>query len=45
MNERTPGHLLLVFDVTVEIEGEVKPALVAEWLVVCVLAAPSPDLQ
>jgi len=30
--ERKPGNVLLRIDVTVEIEGEDKPALVAEWL-------------
>jgi acyl dehydratase len=30
--ERKPGHVLMRVDVTVEIEGENKPALVAEWL-------------
>ena len=31
-NEKTPSQLLLKHDVTVEIEGEEKPALTAEWL-------------
>lgn len=31
-NEKTPGQLLLKHNVTVEIEGEEKPALTAEWL-------------
>jgi len=30
--EKKPGHYLLKHNVTVEIEGEEKPALVAEWL-------------
>jgi acyl dehydratase len=30
--EREPGHHILRLAVTVEIEGEEKPALVAEWL-------------
>lgn len=30
--ERSPGQLMLKVVVTVEIEGEKKPALVAEWL-------------
>lgn len=30
--ERAPGQYLSTVDVTVEIEGEAKPALVAEWL-------------
>ncbi len=32
VEERKPGQILLRVDVTVEIEGEDKPALVAEWL-------------
>jgi acyl dehydratase len=31
-SERKPGHVVMRIDVTVEIEGENKPALVAEWL-------------
>lgn len=31
-NEKAPGQLLLKHNVTVEIEGEEKPALTAEWL-------------
>lgn len=30
--ERSPGQLLVKLDVTIEIEGQDKPALVAEWL-------------
>jgi acyl dehydratase len=30
--ERKPGNIIMRVDVTVEIEGEDKPALVAEWL-------------
>lgn len=30
--QKKPGHYLLKHNVTVEIEGEEKPALVAEWL-------------
>ncbi len=30
--ERKPGQILLKLDVTIEIEGEEKPALTAEWL-------------
>lgn len=30
--EKKPGHYLLKHEVTVEIEGEEKPALIAEWL-------------
>jgi acyl dehydratase len=32
VDERKPKQILLRVDVTVEIEGEDKPALVAEWL-------------
>ena len=32
VDERKRGQILLRVDVTVEIEGEDKPALVAEWL-------------
>ena len=30
--ERTPGRWQMTVDATVEIEGETKPALVAEWM-------------
>ena len=30
--ERKPGNIVMRVNVTVEIEGEDKPALVAEWL-------------
>ena len=32
VDERKPGNLIMKIDVTVEIENEDKPALVAEWL-------------
>ena len=32
VSERRPGNIVIRLDVTVEIEGENKPALVAEWL-------------
>ena len=32
VSERKPGNVIMSVDVTVEIEGEDKPALVAEWL-------------
>jgi acyl dehydratase len=32
VTERKPGNVILRVDVTVEIEGENKPALSAEWL-------------
>ncbi|MFZ5756228.1 MAG: MaoC family dehydratase [Pseudomonadota bacterium] len=31
-DEKKPGHWLLKFEYTIEIEGEDKPALIAEWL-------------
>lgn len=33
INDRDPGRLLVNHAVTVEIEGETKPALIAEWLI------------
>jgi len=35
--EKKPNHYLLKHNVTVEIEGEEKPALIAEWLGMTVL--------
>lgn len=32
VTERAPGQYLLTLDVTIEIEHETKPALVAQWL-------------
>ena len=32
VSERKPGNVIMRIDVTVEIEGEEKPALLAEWL-------------
>ncbi|WP_200821133.1 MaoC family dehydratase [Oceanicoccus sp. KOV_DT_Chl] len=32
IEEKTPGQFILHMHVTVEIEGEVKPALIAEWI-------------
>jgi acyl dehydratase len=32
VEEKAPGQLLLRHDVTVEIEGQDKPALTAQWL-------------
>ena len=31
-DEKRPGQYLLTYEVTVEIEGEEKPALIADWL-------------
>jgi acyl dehydratase len=39
VDERKPGQILQRVDVTVEIEGEDKPALVAEWLSLHVVKA------
>lgn len=40
--ERAPGQYLLTLDVTIEIENEAKPALVAEWLTFHVVGAAAP---
>ena len=37
-NEKKPKHFLIKHNVTVEIEGENKPALIAEWLGMTVVA-------
>lgn len=37
LEERKPGEVLSTYDVTVEIEGQEKPALVASWLGLIVL--------
>lgn len=37
ISERQPGQILTHYDVTVEIEGEEKPALAAEWLTLSVM--------
>ena len=37
VRERNPGQWQSVFDVTVEIENEAKPALVAQWLTLAIL--------
>jgi acyl dehydratase len=36
VEQRSAGKIMLAFDVTVEIEGEAKPALVAQWLTLMV---------
>lgn len=33
INDKEPGRLLVNHGVTVEVEGETKPALIAEWLI------------
>ena len=38
--EKSPGRFLLRYAVTVEIEGEEKPALVADWLGMTVVDQP-----
>jgi acyl dehydratase len=37
LEERNPGEWLARYDVTIEIGGEPKPALVAEWMMLTVL--------
>lgn len=37
VRERNPGQWQSIFDVTVEIENEPKPALVAQWLTLTIL--------
>jgi len=32
VDEKRPGQFLLTYEVTVEIDGEEKPALIADWL-------------
>jgi acyl dehydratase len=32
VEEKRPGQVLLTYDVTVEIEGGDKPALIAQWM-------------
>ncbi|MGE4594648.1 MAG: MaoC family dehydratase [Gammaproteobacteria bacterium] len=36
--EKSPGQVIIKFDVTIEIKGEEKPALVVEWLTMQVLS-------
>lgn len=36
---RDPGQTLLTYKVEVEIEGETRPALAAEWLILCIAAS------
>jgi acyl dehydratase len=38
IEERAPTQMLITHDVTVEIEGTARPALVAQWLSVCVFS-------
>ena len=33
VEEKTPGELTLYHDVTVEVEGQDKPALAARWII------------
>jgi acyl dehydratase len=39
--ERSPGSYLIGHDVSVEIEGEQRPALVGRFLTLCVVGAPA----
>jgi acyl dehydratase len=39
--ERNPDQWLMKSEITVEIEGEDKPALVAEWLALFIVQAPA----
>ncbi|RKQ72014.1 acyl dehydratase [Litorimonas taeanensis] len=32
VEEKRPGQILITYDVTVEIDGEEKPALIAKWM-------------
>ena len=41
LEEKAPGQLLMRHNVTVEIEGEDKPALTAVWLALMFLSPPS----
>lgn len=41
VTERHPGQFLVTYDVTVEIRGQDKPALVARWLNLLFTAPPS----
>lgn len=36
---RGPGQTLLTYKVEVEIEGEARPALAADWLILCIAAS------
>jgi acyl dehydratase len=36
--EKNPGQIVIKFDITIEIKGEEKPALVVEWLTMQVLS-------
>lgn len=39
LQERKAGEWLFVINVTIEIEGQEKPALVGQWLSLCAIAA------
>lgn len=41
VSERRPGQLLVRLDVEIEIDGEAKPALAAEWLSLHVVEGPA----
>ena len=38
VTERNPGRILITYDVVIEIEGEERPAVVAQWLGMVVTA-------
>jgi len=40
MEERAPGQFMATCEVIVEIEGEAKPALTAEWLTLTIVSEP-----
>jgi acyl dehydratase len=42
ISEREPGQVLSESEITVEIEGQSKPALVAAWLTLSILRSRSP---
>ncbi len=41
IEQRSPQQIMTTTDVTVEIEGETKPALIAEWLGLIILGEPT----
>ena len=44
LDKRRPGECLATFGVTIDIEGEAKPALIAEWLVLSLIGDVTPDV-
>jgi acyl dehydratase len=45
MEERSPNQWMAAAEVIVEIEGEEKPALTAEWLTLAIVSAPKSEGQ